>query len=219
MNSILEAWQDPSARHAMLVHLPIALGSLGVIPALLVVFTRGKSHWPRWIAIFWFALAAGGAGFAAGAGEDAEHRLEETGPELTEPEYEALENHEGLGAGGWKWPLIPAALLVLTLIPKPAVRQTASVLALLAAIGVTVWIVLTAHAGGRLVYEFGLGVPARTADAEPAPSSDGQTERPATEQSDAAKSEDEPDQEASGPREQRERDDDDRADDHGASED
>lgn len=159
LDSFIDAWNDPHARHAMLVHIPIALGLLGVIPVLVLLLTKGKNPWPRWAAIGVFAVASIGAWMAAEAGEDAEHRLEES--RLSELEHEALEEHEELGEGGWVWPLIPAALVALTFIPKAPVRITASVLALVASLGVAGWIATTAHHGGKLVYEYGIGVPQR----------------------------------------------------------
>lgn len=161
MNDILELMQDPHARHAMLVHWPIVLGLLGVVPAAVLLATLGKSKSARIVGIIWFLLASGAAGLAANAGEEAEEGVEHGAISLTEAEDHAVEHHEELGEGGWKWPLIPAALMALSFAPGKRLRIAASAGALAASLGVAGWIALTAHAGGELVYVQGLGVPER----------------------------------------------------------
>jgi len=77
-------------------------------------------------------------------------------------ESEALDRHENLGEGGWMWPTGVAVLLGLTFVRAPKVRLPAGLLALAAAVGVASWAALAGHTGGALVYEHGLGVPARS---------------------------------------------------------
>jgi uncharacterized membrane protein len=161
MNGILEALQDPHARHAMLVHLPIILGGLGFIPAAALLLNKARNHWLRATVCVWFALASLGAGLAAAAGEEAEEGVEDRGAGLSAAEENALSRHESLGEAGWIWPLIPAGLVALTALPKVPVRLGASALAVVAGVGVSIWIVATAHGGGQLVYDYGLGVPER----------------------------------------------------------
>lgn len=161
MNEFLQTWQDPHARHAALVHLPVVLGALGAAPLVALACTRFKNATLKWVCVVWFALASAGAALAASAGEDAADGVEHTGAHVTPAEHAALERHEDLGDGGWMWPLIPAALVALTFVPRRAVAVASGSLAIAAGVGVAVWIALTAHAGGRLVYVYGLGVPAR----------------------------------------------------------
>ncbi len=158
---MLSSFADPHARHALLVHLPIVFGLLGIVPCLVFAATKFKSTPARVVCIVWFAIASAGAGVAAWSGEEAEEGVEHIG--LTEIEDEALEAHEELGENGWMWPLIPVVLIGATFVPKKQVRVSAGVLAIVASVGVAVWIARTAHLGGKLVYVYGLGVPERGA--------------------------------------------------------
>ncbi|MBM4108878.1 MAG: hypothetical protein FJ255_08745 [Phycisphaerae bacterium] len=160
---ILDSLKDPHARHAMMVHVPIALGVLGVPLGLALLLTGARSTVLKLVVVACLLMTSAGAALAAQAGEDAEHKLEERG--LTKIEHDAVHEHEELGEGGWVWPLIPAGLAALTLIPskRRAIPLAAAGLATLASLGVAGWISATAHAGGRLVYEMGIGVPARAA--------------------------------------------------------
>lgn len=158
----MASWDDPHSRHAMLVHWPIVLVPVGAV--LLVWFLVGgcKRRSVALAARLAFAGAMVGAGLAAGAGEEAYERVEASVPALTAEEDNALEAHEELGEGAWLWPAGCAVLCGLALLPKP--KRTGLVFGLLALGGALVvsgrfaW---TAHTGGVLVYDHGLGVPAR----------------------------------------------------------
>lgn len=161
MSDILEMLSDPHARHAMLVHFPIVLGLLGIVPVIALVVTRFKSQTLKIVAISCYLLMSAGAGLAASAGEEAEEHVEDVQPGLTEVEDDAIEEHEELGEGGWMWPLIPAVLIGVTFLKDKRVRIGGGALAIIASAGVAGWIGLTAHSGGTLVYVHGLGVPER----------------------------------------------------------
>ncbi len=55
IREMMEAWQDPQSRHAMMVHLPLALSLLGV-PLAAGALLRPKSDLLRWMAVGAFAL-------------------------------------------------------------------------------------------------------------------------------------------------------------------
>lgn len=172
MNDILRSLSDPHARHAVLVHMPIALSMLTPLVLLVLAFTGFRNRTLQGVSLAFLLLSAIGAGLAANAGEAAEDSLHQFHLVSTDAASAALERHEELADGGWKWPLIPAAfLLVCIALPKkPAVRLGAGSLALLASVGVAAWIAMAAHAGGALVYDYGLGAPspnAPTAAADP----------------------------------------------------
>ena len=172
---MLSSFADPHARHALLVHLPIVFGVLGIVPCLVFAVSGFKSKVGRVVCIAWFAAASAGAGLAAGAGEEAVEGVE--GGAISAVEKAAIHEHEELGEGGWMWPLIPALLIGMTLVPKKQVRVGAGVLAAAASVGVAVWIAQTAHLGGRLVYVYGLGVPERGTPVDaPPPVSPGEAE-------------------------------------------
>ena len=160
--SLAETWNDPHARHAMLVHMPIVLGTLSILPIAGYAISKLKNTTLAITAIVMLVMASIGAGLAAGAGEEAEEKLEEA-VALTALEKAVIHEHEEMGEGGWMWPLIPAVLLAgAVFIPKTPVRWGAVGLALVASAGVGVWVARTAHAGGQLVYVYGLGVPGRS---------------------------------------------------------
>ncbi len=168
-NMISQFFNDPHIRHAVLVHFPVVFGLLGILPLLALLMTGLKSKPVRIVCIAWFLLASGGAALAANSGEAAEHNLREQSPNMTQEERRAVHEHEELAENGWIWQLVPAALVLLTFPNKGAIRKTAFVVSCVAALGVAGWVGLTAHRGGRLVYDLGIGVHARTVpDAPPA---------------------------------------------------
>jgi uncharacterized membrane protein len=166
LNEFMQTLQDPHARHAMIVHIPIALGALGVLPLLGLAATKFASRPLALLCVAWFLAASAGAALAANAGEAAEKRVEKVAVGAAKS---ALHDHEELGENGWLWPLIPAALAAMTRVPRKKVAVTAGVLAIVGALGVAGWTAYTGHTGGRLVYTYGLGVPAPGAAAGSAP--------------------------------------------------
>jgi hypothetical protein len=155
MTQLFDLWGNLPARHAMLVHLPVVFGLLGVVPLLALAAGRFQSKSLRWVCLIWFVALSAGAGLASMSGEEAEEAIEDQIAMTAQAEHD-LEEHEGLGENGWIWPLIPAVFISLTFVSKPKVRLPAGALAIAGSIGVAVWIALTAHAGGRLVHVHGL---------------------------------------------------------------
>lgn len=166
MDTLLESWNDPHSRHAMLVHLPIVLGTLGVVPLLALAWTGFKSDRLKWTIAACFLVASAGSLLAANAGQAAADRIERVWAPLSPLEREVIAQHERRGERAWIWPLIPAALVLATLSARRSVRLGAGTLAAAAACAVAVWMGVIGHAGGRLVYAHGLGVPERTMRAE-----------------------------------------------------
>ncbi len=160
-NALSQFLNDPHIRHAALVHFPIVLAALGILPLIALLMTGLKSRALKLFCVLWFAMASGGAALAANSGEAAADNLSVRSPGITAAEHDAIEHHEELAENGWIWPLIPAVLVLLTFPKKPAVRRPAFVLAAIASLGVAYWVALTAHAGGKLVYDLGIGVESR----------------------------------------------------------
>ena len=173
MSDILTLWNDPHARHAMLIHVPIVLCALGILPLIVLALTRFRSTPVKLLCVGWFLIASFGGFMAGEAGEDAAEGVEHGAVPLS-PEAEAmLEEHEELGELGWLWPLIPGVLVALTLVPartpteegakpKRRLQVGAGFLAMAASLGVGVWVGLTADHGGKLVYVYSVGVPSQT---------------------------------------------------------
>jgi len=168
LQEFLDMFNDPHARHAMVVHLPIAGSMLAILLTLAWAVTRFRATGLAVAAAILFVCASIGAAMAANAGEAAADRLEGAG--LSTAEHAALEKHEELGERGWIWPLIPAALIGLGLtarapVPKQVnrIRVALGAIGIIAGLGVGAWVASAAHEGGQLVYRHGLGVPARGA--------------------------------------------------------
>lgn len=161
IDSMLQSFQDPHSRHALLVHFPIVLGALGLIPVLALAIRKFRSPIGSAVCIAWFVAAMIGLGLAAGAGEEAYERVEASQPPLTQAEHDALEEHESLGEGAWLWALPAVVLAAGTLVPRKPVQIGSGVLLIAAAATLSGFVAITGHTGGVLVYEHGLGVPQR----------------------------------------------------------
>lgn len=163
LQSMLQSLDDPHSRHAILVHFPIVLGALGLIPVLALALRKFDSRWGTAVCVLWFVGAMAGLGLAAGAGEEAYERVEETSPPLSQAEHDALEEHESLGEGAWLW-AVPAVLFAgATVIPKKPIRVASGVGLIASAAVLSGFVGVAGHTGGKLVYEHGLGTPPRSA--------------------------------------------------------
>jgi len=157
---MIEGLQDAHTRHGLLVHFPIVLTIVGMVFTVVFAFTKFRNATLRWVCVGCLAVGALGAFLAADAGEDA-HRDIHDSLELSNAEHEAIEAHEELGDGGWKWPAIPALLIALTALRNRKAKVTLGALGVAAAIGAGGWVAVTGHRGGELVYRYGLGTPER----------------------------------------------------------
>lgn len=154
---------DPAMRHAALVHVPVAMASLGVIVALVAAIAR-RSRTPRVVAIVWFAGLAASSFLGVQSGEDAEGALSATLPAAA---FERVAKHAEMAERIWLLALGVATLFALSLLRDRLIRAIASALALGLAIGTAGWTGVAAHHGGILVYEFGAGTALSQAPAAP----------------------------------------------------
>ena len=161
IQSMLQSFEDPHSRHAVLVHFPIVLGALGLVPAIALACRKFASIPISIVCIAWFATAMAGLGLASNAGEAAYERVEDSRPPLTTAEHDALEEHESLGEGAWLWAIPAVALSAATLVPRKPVRIVSGVLLIGAAGTLAGFVTVAGHTGGTLVYTHGLGVPQR----------------------------------------------------------
>ncbi len=170
MQQLLESISEPNTRHAMLVHFPIAMGTLSIV--LLAAFALGafRNSTLRWTVVAWCLAVSLGLWLAAGAGRDAAAAIRASEPLPGPEQLRALDLHEVRGARAWLWPLVPGVLAALTHRRGPRARVALGAGATVAAVGVAAWIGFVGHVGGRLVYVHGLGVPARATLTDPAPS-------------------------------------------------
>jgi uncharacterized membrane protein len=158
-----QAFDDPASWHAMVVHFPVVLGSLAFLPILAALAFRLKHKSLLWVAVSMLLMMAVATYVAIEAGEAADKNLRV--PDITSAEEQAVKKHEELAEGGWMWPLIPVGLLAVALVPwstqKRWIQMSAASLAMVSSLGVAGWIALTAHAGGQIVYIYGIGPPER----------------------------------------------------------
>ncbi len=98
MQSILESLNDPHARHAIMVHLPIAASVIGVGLLVLLAVFRFKPIELRLAVSGLYIAATIGALLASNSGEAAEENVERSVPALSAVE-ESAEEHEEMGIG------------------------------------------------------------------------------------------------------------------------
>jgi len=170
----------PSPLHPAIVHFPIVLLLLGACVAVVSVVLN-RWHLP-WIAAVLLALGSVGAFVAAETGEDAEDLAGElAGPAKTlfEAHEEWAERTEAAGAAAAVLAIAAAGLGAFasrkspqgnlpsvagpTALPKAALALRA--VAAVAALTACYFVYETGHAGGKLVYEYGVGV--KTTAAQP----------------------------------------------------
>jgi uncharacterized membrane protein len=156
---VLSALHDPHELHAMLVHLPIALGMLGVLFAILVAATGGAARGIRWGCVMLYAVGAAGGYAAQWAGGRAAGHAMDAGPMLTGAAQAVLHDHAEFGEKVWIFLAVAAVLAAATGFKHRGARTVAIILLLAASVFAAGWVACTADRGGTLVYQYGVGVP------------------------------------------------------------
>lgn len=144
---------DPQTRHAILVHFPIAFSVLAIPFTLVLPFMHRRRALAYRLLLAAAIFATGVIAWQAGeAGEAAENmartNLGETGISL-------LEDHH---QDGERVPLLLtaiAAMVLVSVVPRPMVRSGAGILAFGLTLATVLWTASVADQGGRLVYWFG----------------------------------------------------------------
>jgi uncharacterized membrane protein len=156
LRAAIDGLNNPSIRHAALVHFPIVLASLCTMLALATAILH-KNITLRVVAIVAGGLFIGACFIAVNSGEDAEHALK--GIRAADVD-QTLHDHEEMAKVLWMFAAAMAGLLFISAIPKPVVRHTAAWLAVFAGALAIGWVTITAHLGGTLVYTHGIGTQA-----------------------------------------------------------
>ena len=148
----------PNPLHPALVHFPIALILLGTLLAIPAVFLR-RFHLP-WISAIVLGLSAIGAVAATWSGEEDGGKHES----MPAQAKEVLEEHEEWGERARNLALLAAAVAILSaaLRRSPVAAKSAAGLAALAAIGASICVAEAGHYGGKLVYQYGVGISSNT---------------------------------------------------------
>jgi hypothetical protein len=139
--SILQAFNDPAMRHAILGHLPIALGLASVV-ATFASALRREARWLIWCALM-LQLALAVAAFATvRSGESAREHLPLGLPAAT---YHAIDEHEEVAEKIQYLALVVAALVAVRLKLQPKLATASSWLAALGATFTMGAIVVAGH--------------------------------------------------------------------------
>ena len=152
-DDMLKALENPAMRHAAVVHLPLALSTIGV-PFVIVAAIASKRHWPRWTALLLYLVFAGAAWFALQTGEDAEALMKRNQPSQA---FDLVHEHEEMGEKIWIFAAVVTALIAVSAFRKPLVRHGAAWVGVLAALFTAGWVAVTAHHGGSAVYLYAVG--------------------------------------------------------------
>jgi len=155
--TILDTLNNPSMVHAAIVHLPIALAAAGIpLVYLCAVVTRGSAVL-RWVTVGCYVCLALTAFLAMQTGEGA---MGMAPPQLPKEIWNEIQYHESLGEIVWILGAATAVFVALSAIKIRTIQLTMTTLAMLASLGTGVWVGVTGHHGGMLVYERGVGTPA-----------------------------------------------------------
>jgi len=159
IHAIIESLGDPQRKHAMMVHMPIAISVLGLLGLLALSVTSGRSATLRWCCVAVYLLGAGLAWSTAEAGDEAMDRLDTT--VMTSTALEHLETHEEMGEWVWAWFAATGVIATLTVIESESRwwRPTVVLTSVLAGAGAAVYTGIVSHHGGAMVYQHGVGVP------------------------------------------------------------
>lgn len=158
------AWSDPQMRHALVVHWPVVLSVLCMLLTLALALWGARNTTLKVITI----LACVALTVAGYIGLQSGERAENATGELSPAAEAVLEEHEELGEKVPLFAAVCAGLALLTIIPHKMVRVGSAAASFLACAGTAAWIANTAHHGGLLVYEHGVGTPPEV-DAATAP--------------------------------------------------
>jgi uncharacterized membrane protein len=153
-DSISQALANPQQRHAMIVHMPVAISVLGVVTLIVLAIVRGRSNPVRWLAAGMYFIAAVTAYMAKLSGFEASMMVEVFSPAFQDD----LKHHKQLAENLPIAMLTQAILISLTALPKKKVRITMLVLSLVMSLWLAVWVAQTAHHGGEMVYVHGAAV-------------------------------------------------------------
>lgn len=178
LDDFSRTWADPQLRHALIVHWPVVLSALSVLLTLALLVAGGRNATLRVITLLCCLAMMAGAYMGSQSGSRAENSV----GTLSSEAHHLLEEHEELGEKTPLFAAVCAGLVLLTFIAYKPLRVSAAALGFVCCAGTAGWIANTAHHGGLLVYEHGVGTPQTASPAEPIPTgSDGQANQPSAE--------------------------------------
>ena len=152
MNPI-ETLFNPSMMHAASVHMPIVLAMLGV-PLIIASALFYNNNTLRFITFLAFVILAGSAWFAEISGQRAMAEIPNTLPGTV---WDLVENHESMAIWIKYLAGLTSLFLLLSLFRHTHLRKGMLLLAACGSVITVIIIIFTAHMGGTLVYEYGVG--------------------------------------------------------------
>jgi uncharacterized membrane protein len=155
-HSMLESWNSPPTRHAMFVHMPIALAMIGAVLALLAAILS-KNVTIRVLAIAAQMALVLAALMTVNSGEAAEQAISVP---LSREVSDLIHHHQELAEKVWWFGMAVAALLMLAAFTGGALRTIVAWAAVLGSFATIAWVGVTANHGGELVYKHGVGTQA-----------------------------------------------------------
>ena len=142
--------------HAIAAHLLIGLSVFGGLLVAAAVVIKTEREVLRWVASATYLLLALTAYIAVMTGEDSRSEVAGT---VSKAIWEIIDDHESMAEYVWMFGIGTAVLMAASVFTKDTPRRVAGIATLVAALATAVWVGLTGHHGGTLVYQHGIGIP------------------------------------------------------------
>lgn len=177
LKEIANAFTNPAMRHAIFGHMPIALSVL-LIPLTVLSAALPNNLTLRVTTIAAFVVLLVATFLTLNSGELANAAINRALPQHV---YDLIHEHEEIADKLWLFAIAGLGLTSAAgLVRKTPWRVAASALAAAVAIAGALWTAVTAHLGGTLVYEHGVGTTPMAIEAQPraiAPEDENRDER------------------------------------------
>lgn len=152
-----EVFTDPQRLHAAVVHLPVAMALLGIPLVYLTAISQSDKETLRWLTLGWYALLIPLALLGQWTGE----RAYDEAPTSTLPKavMDQVLRHEEMAEYIWMFAAATAVLVAVSTLNIRWFRMIVMSLAMVSSLATGVWVSVTGHLGGDLVYTHGVGTP------------------------------------------------------------
>jgi hypothetical protein len=146
---------NPAMLHALVAHLPLALGIVGIPLVFVCAGMKMNNATLRWTSFALYALLALLSYAAVLTGQAVQ-----TGVSLgLSPEVGKLvETHQWMAEQTWMFAAVTAALILICTLKVEWFRVAVATLVVLASFATGVWLVLTGNYGLTLVYKHNVGI-------------------------------------------------------------
>ena len=142
--------------HAIAAHLPVALSMFGLLIVAAALLIKTDREVLRWVASATYLLLAGTAYIAVETGENSRSEVAGT---VSKAIWEIIDDHESKAEYVWMFGVATAMLMAISALTRHTPQRVFGIATLIAALATAVWVGLTGHDGGTLVYQHGIGIP------------------------------------------------------------